>query len=251
MLSVNADDLGRDKAATDAALACFARGRMTSASAMVFMADSQRAAELARASGLEVGLHLNLSERLSARQVPDRLCEDHDRIRRCLGGSRFAFLLYHPLLTSAFERVVGAQCEEFERLYRRAPTHIDGHHHLHLATNVLLQQLLPAGSRVRRNFSFTRGQKSTLNLWYRRRVDTLLARRHRIGDEFYALSQHLARDAIERLAARAERAEVEVMTHPASPREFAFLMSDAYGEVMCGASLSLAAPAPARGTAHR
>jgi hypothetical protein len=41
------------------------------------------------------------------------------------------------------------------------------------------------------------------------------------------------------------------MTHPASPREFAFLMSDAYGEVMCGASLSLAAPAPARGTAHR
>src|SRR5262245_28926635 len=47
MLIVNADDLGRSKAETDAAMACYAKDRITSTSAMVFMTDSERASELA------------------------------------------------------------------------------------------------------------------------------------------------------------------------------------------------------------
>ena len=50
--------------------------------------------------------------------------------------------------------VVKAQLEEFERLYGRAPNRIDGHHHAHLCANVVLAGLLPAGTIVRRNFSF-------------------------------------------------------------------------------------------------
>jgi len=61
MLIINADDLGRSVVETDAALRCYSAGRITSVSAMVFMSDSERAAELANGNGLDVGLHLNFS----------------------------------------------------------------------------------------------------------------------------------------------------------------------------------------------
>jgi chitin disaccharide deacetylase len=73
MLIVNADDLGRHRGATDSALLCCAKKCVSSVSAMVFMEDSERAAELALDSGIGVGLHLNLSERFSADRVPPRL----------------------------------------------------------------------------------------------------------------------------------------------------------------------------------
>ena len=44
MLTVNADDWGRSRAETDAALQCHGKKRITSVSAMVFMEDSERAA---------------------------------------------------------------------------------------------------------------------------------------------------------------------------------------------------------------
>lgn len=83
MLIVNADDLGRSKTATDNALSCYARQRITSASAMVFMEDSERAAEGARASGIDVGLHINFSERIKGSAF-QRNC---DAIRRAFAVS--------------------------------------------------------------------------------------------------------------------------------------------------------------------
>ena len=67
MLIINADDFGRSVAETDAALRCYIAGRITSVSAMVFMADSERAAELAKENELDVGLHLNFTERFTGR----------------------------------------------------------------------------------------------------------------------------------------------------------------------------------------
>ena len=55
MLIINADDWGRDRTATDTALGCHKNGRISSVTGMVFMADSQRAAELANSAGLDVG----------------------------------------------------------------------------------------------------------------------------------------------------------------------------------------------------
>ena len=46
MLIINADDWGRSVAETDAALKCCKGGRITSLSAMAFMEDSERAADL-------------------------------------------------------------------------------------------------------------------------------------------------------------------------------------------------------------
>ena len=69
MLIINADDWGRDTAATDTALACFQRGRISSVTGMVFMADSQRGAELANSAALGVGLHINFTERFNDSQL--------------------------------------------------------------------------------------------------------------------------------------------------------------------------------------
>jgi predicted glycoside hydrolase/deacetylase ChbG (UPF0249 family) len=228
MLIINADDLGRSVAETDAALSCWAARRITSVSAMVFMADSVRAADLARAASVPTGLHLNLTESFSAADVAIELRQRHDRVRRFLRASRFAPLVYNPLLRADFAAVVRAQYEEFERLYGRAPDHVDGHQHMHLSSNVLLQRLLPEGVRVRRSFTFERHQKSSLNRWYRSRVDRALARRHRITDHFFSLSQQLQYGGLARVGALAKGQEVELMVHPAWPREWQFLHGDGH-----------------------
>lgn len=158
-LIVNADDWGRDAATTDRIGECFEARAISSASAMLFMADSQRAAALAQQRGLDCGLHLNLTELFSAKEVPARLGEYQQKIARFLRGNRFAPIFFHPGLTSAFEYVVAAQIEEFQRLYGAAPTRIDGHHHMQLSANVLSQRLIPEGIVVRRNFSFQPGEK--------------------------------------------------------------------------------------------
>jgi predicted glycoside hydrolase/deacetylase ChbG (UPF0249 family) len=113
MIILNADDLGRSTAETDAALACHEAGRLSSATAMVFMVDSHRAAGLANVAGLHVGLHLNLSEAFTAPGVPARLREAHDQVVSFLTTGKFALLVYNPLLRRQFRLVVEAQLAEF------------------------------------------------------------------------------------------------------------------------------------------
>jgi len=231
MLIVNADDLGRQQTATDAALACYAKKRITSASAMVFMRDSERAAELALSSEIDVGLHINLSEAFSGRSVPTRLQEHHGQITRFLGISKYALLVYHPWLAEKFRYVFEMQHAEFVRLYGRAPSHFDGHQHMHLATNMLVNRILPEGTKVRRSFSFEAGEKSPVNRWYRGLVDRRLKRRHRLTDYFFSLAHQLPPERFDRVIRLAQGATVELMTHPQNPREFDFLMSERFGAV--------------------
>jgi len=232
MLIVNADDLGWDKAATDSTLSCYAKNRITSTSAMVFMEDSERAAELALAAGIDVGLHINLCERFTARTVPARLRELHDRICRFMKASKYALLLYHPFLRGHFSYVFAAQQAEFQRLYGREPSHLDGHQHKHLASNMLIQRILPSGTKVRRSFSFEAGEKGFVNRFYRTQVDRCLARRHRLTDYFFSLPQHVTPDRFGRVINLAKGANVELMTHPLLRREYDFLMSDEYRQAV-------------------
>lgn len=232
MLIVNADDLGRSKAATDAAMVCYAKGRITSTSAMVFMKDSERASEVASGAGVDVGLHVNFSEKFSAGFVPEQLRKAHDQIRRFLSANKYALLIFNPLLIRQFEFVFAAQLAEFNRLYSRPPSHLDGHQHLHLATNMLVQRVLPTGAKVRRSFSFRHGERSFMNRWYRSAVDRSLTRRHRVTDYFFSLSDHLAPERLERVISLAREADVELMVHPQRPAEYAFLMSDMYVETL-------------------
>src|SRR5438045_1263834 len=102
MLIINADDWGRSMPETDAALRCYNRGRITSVSAMVFMDDSERAAELAKENELDVGLHLNFTDKFTANQYPGTLGSYHSKIVRFLRGNKYAQLLYSPFLWIEF-----------------------------------------------------------------------------------------------------------------------------------------------------
>src|SRR6185436_3037225 len=137
-------------------LECFRAGRITSVSAMVFMRDSARAAELANEHGVDVGLHLNFNQSFDG-AVPGMIREAHERVSRFMNAGRYSMLLYHPGLSRDFRDVYEAQRDEFRRLYGKSPSHFDGHQHRHLCANVLWSNLLPAGAKVRRNFTFARG----------------------------------------------------------------------------------------------
>jgi chitin disaccharide deacetylase len=228
LLILNADDWGGWERATDAILACFEKGRVNSASAMVFMADSERGARLAKDRGLDVGLHVNLNQDFSGRNCPASVRKSQDRIRRFLGCSRYAQLVYNPFLRREFRNVFQAQFEEFAQLYGRPPSHIDGHRHMHLCANMLWDGIIPAGQKVRRSFSFWPGEKSPLNRAYRNWVHKRLTRRFRTTDYFFALSQCLHGERLARVADLAKATNVELMTHPEQPEEYAFLQGEDY-----------------------
>jgi chitin disaccharide deacetylase len=232
MLIINADDWGRSVAETDAALKCFKERRITSASAMVFMADSERAADLSSANGLEVGLHLNFSESFTDRKCPENLRHCHHRIVTFLRRNKYAHTLYNPYLRKEFACLYNAQAQEFTRLYGKHPSHIDGHHHMHLCANLLVSNLIPAGMKIRRNFSFQPSEKSWTNRAYRTFVDRWLARKYRLTDYFFDLSQCIQQKKLDRVTALATSANVELMTHPIVPREAEYLMSDEFSELL-------------------
>lgn len=229
VLIMNADDWGRDYQNTDRTLECFRRGAVSSVSAMVFMEDSQRAAAVACEQGIDTGLHLNFTTPFSGPGTPTRLIEHQQRLAQYLRRHRLAQVVFHPGLSGSFEYVVAAQLQEFFRLYGAEPARLDGHHHMHLCSNVLLGGLLPPGTLVRRNFSFQPGEKSLSNRLYRKITDRILVRRHRLTDLFFSLPPLNPPSRLERIFSLASEFTVEVETHPVNPEEYRFL---AGGEIL-------------------
>ena len=232
MLIINADDWGRSVGETDAALGCYKGGRITSVSAMVFMEDSERAAELAKENELDVGLHLNFTDKFTTNQYPQTLGNYHSEIVRFLRGNKYSQLLYNPFLRKEFAYSYHAQVEEFMRLFEKSPSHIDGHHHMHLCANLLFSDLIPVGMKMRRNFSFWPGEKSWLNRNYRALVDRWLARRYQLTDYFFDLTHCIREKKLGRVAALAKTSNVELMTHPVDQVESDYLMSDEFRTVL-------------------
>lgn len=223
MLIINADDLGRDRIATDACLECHRLGAVTSASLMVFMADSARAAALARAAGLETGLHLNFTQPFDGPDAPAEAARSQVRIVRYLRLGKWPQVVYNPLLRSAFAGSFHAQVAEFRRLMGAEPAHFNGHNHMHLSMNMIVASLIPAGSRVRRTFTFRRGEKDALNRFYRARLDAWLLRRHISTEAFYSLDPVSDAGRRERIIGSAVRTDVELMAHPWMEDQFELL----------------------------
>ncbi len=221
-LIVNADDWGRDQETTVRTLECILRRSVSSVSAMVFMEDSERAAAVARERGIDTGLHLNLTTSFSAPNSPAPLVEHQNRLasylRRPLAGA-----IFHPRLIRSFEYVVAAQINEFHRLYGKHPERLDGHHHMHLCSNVLFGGLLSPGTIVRRNFFFQAGEKSLGNRLFRRFIDHMLARRHRLVDFFFSLPPLEPPERLQRIFSLARLFIIEMETHPLNPEEYRFL----------------------------
>jgi len=190
---------------------------------MVFMCDSERAAALAQEQNIDSGLHLNLTTPFTSASCSPSVAEHQARVSAYLRSTRFAQVIFHPGLVQSFEYTVLAQLEEYARLYGTAPGRVDGHHHMHLSANVLLQNLLPAGTVARRNFSFHAGEKNIVNRTYRRCVDAVLKKRHFMVDYLFAFDSARSEAQLRRLAALALESVIELETHPVDPREYAVL----------------------------
>jgi len=226
MLIINADDWGRDCNTTDRMLDCLLRRSVSSVSAMVFMSDTERSAQLAREHVVDAGLHLNLTLPFSDSACPSNLKERQRKLMVFLTRHPLARVVFHPGLRNTFEFVVKSQLDEFRRLYGRSPERIDGHHHVHLCANVLFGGLLPPGTMVRRNFSFLPGEKSLANRLYRKAMDGRLARRHVMVDFLFPLAPLEPRARLERVRSLAEQHVVEVETHPINADEYKFLTGE-------------------------
>jgi predicted glycoside hydrolase/deacetylase ChbG (UPF0249 family) len=228
MLIINADDLGRDKAASDTCLACFAARAITSASIMVFMADSGRAAAAAREAGLETGLHLNLTEPYGGPQVAAGLRRSQASVARFLRLGKWAQVVYNPFARRDVVSAFRAQLDEYRRLFRAEPAHVNGHKHMHLSMNMLRAAPIPEGFAVRRSFTFRRGEKGAVNRLYRRAVDRWIERRYRTTDAFYSIDPVADRARLLRIVDQARTEDVELMVHPWRPDQFEFLRSEEF-----------------------
>lgn len=220
---VNADDWGRDIVTTDRTHDCVRHGTVSSVSAMVFMEDSERAANIALEDNIDAGLHLNLTAAFS-KAANSELAERQRKIASYLRRHRLAPVVFHPGLMRCFDYVVAAQLDQYRRLFGCEPARIDGHHHMHLCANVLMGCLLPEGTVVRRSFSFAAGEKSVANRAWRNMVNATLVRRHRVADFLFSLPP-LTPGRLDSIFSLAAESVVEIETHPVNSDEYAFLVS--------------------------
>jgi len=224
MLIINADDYGLNTETTDNILSCFARKRIYSASAMTFMSDSERAANLAHETKIPVGLHLNFNEPFTGPTASSRLREHHQKVTTYLNARKWNQILYNPFLCNAFDFVFQAQWDEFTRIYHKEPQRLDGHRHMHLCMNVLLSGKIPKGIKIRRNFTFSRGEKKFMNRLYRHLIDWWLSSNFSCTDSFFSMEPiDLAK--LQKFVFLSKTSEVEVMVHPGREKEYLFLLS--------------------------
>jgi predicted glycoside hydrolase/deacetylase ChbG (UPF0249 family) len=125
-----------------------------------------------------------------------------------------------------------AQYDEYLRLYGRAPAHINGHRHKHLCSNVLIDGLIPRGSRVRRNFTFDWAEKNTFNLMYRRLIDKVIASKYICTDFFFSLAPIDKKERLQKILNLSKESIVELMVHPERKEELDYLMSDEYFDML-------------------
>ena len=232
MLIINADDFGVSHPATERIIKCYLQGSITSTSAMLFMVDSQRAAELWKDNRIDVGLHLNFTQTLTQRLKNDLFQDYHNLIATFLCSGKYNFMIYNPNLKKAFKYVFQKQLEEFERLYGMSPSYINGHHHMHLCTNMLIDKIIPRGLKVRRNFSFSKGEKNLLNRLYRACVDKWLNRQYQTTDYFFSLPYLLKNNRLGSAFLLSESSIVELETHPEINDEFKWLLDDKWNQMI-------------------
>ncbi len=239
LLIINADDFGGNRLATDRIAECFASGGITSTSAMVYMSDSERAAEIGRSRGLAVGLHLNVTQELEDPAAPLPVRERQARLARYFAGRRLRRFTFNPVMSACARRCVEDQLERFRQLFGGDPSHIDGHNHAHLSPTVLMA--LPKGMPVRTGQSGGGdGGRDGLTALLRRSRHALIARRQTTTDYFYGIDRlgpTPTDESIEDLLRLADRGSAEIMVHPDRDRDFAILTSAGWQRALQGRRL--------------
>ena len=235
LLIVNADDWGYDEPTTEAIADCHRAGGLTSTTAMMFMAGSEQAATLAAENPeLGIGLHLNLFEEYSGEAVPPAVRERQRRLLGRFQRSRLQRWVYDPRIRRQVDDVVADQLGRFVELYGRAPTHVDGHHHSHMAANVLLSRALPSGTAIRNALSDGHRRSPVTDLLRAGRQRLVLSR-FRSTDYFFSIETvwpGLTGPPPAETLELSRRKSVEVMVHPAYPREYEPLQSRDWVEAL-------------------
>lgn len=232
MVIITADDFGKTRHATDSIMTCFSKGRIMSASAMVFMEDSERAAGMAIQSSIEIGLHINFTMPFSAPNVSKKIAGHHEKIISYLTRKKLSQVIYNPFLSSSFRYLFQSQKEEFVRLYGRSPAFYNGHHHMHLCANMLLGRMLEKGERVRRTFTFDRGEKSVVNRIYRYMLDRYVSSRYISTDCFYSILPIKDGKRHQHILDRSRSGCIEIEVHPENAEELQFLLSERFQNLL-------------------
>jgi predicted glycoside hydrolase/deacetylase ChbG (UPF0249 family) len=237
MLIINADDWGASRYITDKIVDCIQRGTVTSVSAMVFMDDSVRAAQLALKKNISTGLHLNLSQPFSSSEIPRDLRDSQERIVSWLRSSKLAQAIYNPFLRKDFAYVFNCQYQEYANLYQKKPSRIDGHNHMHLCANMLVERHIPEGTCVRRNITFVKNEaKNYVNKFIRKQVDKVLVRRYVCTDYFFHVRQIAASgnaicySILNKVLNLAIHSVIELLVHPGQSADYEFIMRKEFGD---------------------
>ena len=210
---------------------------------MVFMRDSDRAAASVPAAGLEIGLHMNFSLPFTAKEVPQKLREQQERLALYLTKSRVSGAILNPLLTDSFEFVFSSQKKEFFRLYSRLPDFYNGHHHVHLCANMLARHLIPRGARVRQTFTCEPRKGGLIRRFYRRALSRYIAKRFVSTDSFFGIEPIRDQKRLGHIIGRAAHEDVEIEVHPENDIEMEYLLSERFqsliGSIQLGGFLHL------------
>lgn len=238
MIIITADDYGKDIRTTDNIFKCGLNKRVSSASAMVFMADSERAASLLKELDLEIGLHLNFTQPFNGSHVSRTVRQHQKKIIAYLNMHPLTQIIYNPFLTKSFILVFQTQQGEFRRLYGKLPDFYNGHHHMHLCTNMILGKMLPTNARIRRTFSFNSGEKGIFNLSYRDLLNWLISKKFISTDSLFSISPVQDIQRLHTFFVRAQTENVEIEVHPEIEEECKFLLSEQFKKLLDIALLS-------------
>jgi predicted glycoside hydrolase/deacetylase ChbG (UPF0249 family) len=247
MLIVNADDWGLRREVTDAILACWQAGAITSASGMTQMADSRRAAKLMADHRIPLGLHLNLTTPFTATEASDEARRRQERACDYFADARYRRFAFDPRVRALLDRCVSDQLEGYAEDYGAPPTHADGHEHIQVCPTVLSTRALGSIRTLRPAQSFPRGRSPLPKRLHRAGVNWLVGRRFE-AVRFLSLRDlhpELGGSGIERELASVEAGrDVELMVHPAWSDERRVLLSASWNRAL--ASLELGSHADLR-----
>lgn len=202
-LIVNADDFGQQPARDAAILDLYAAGAVSSASLVVNGRSAGDACRRANEHALPLGLHLNLGDgpALTGRSPLT------DATGHFLGKAGLrAALDRNDIPATVLDHEIAAQLARFIHLAGRPPSHIDGHHHCHVAPAVVAS-LVRCLDRPGEKRPAVRLPRLTPALESAAELDTRFAAEPAIL-AFHRRVQHEAQDAAARFAAHRLRTPV-------------------------------------------
>lgn len=226
MLIVNADDFGASPSASDPTILLYEQGALSSASAMVGMRDTARGASLAREHGLPTGLHLNLTLPFAEPTVPAPARERQRRLTEAFGRESWRDGSGRDPDSRLIADAIADQLERFREAFGE-PTHLDGHHHIHVHPAVL--ERLPPELLIRPSLSVPARAGAEPGARLRD-----LGRRIAGPDLCFALGHvhpALGGEGLQALELARERS-LEIMAHPQQERERLALESDQWRQAL-------------------